>query len=469
MNPQNLSRRQWLKSTSCGFGYLALAGLASQEAARASGTPTYVNPLAPKTPHHPAKAKRVIFLCMRGGPSHVDTFDYKPALIRDHGQTFSGGGRGGLVRGNGRAFLRSPWEFPQSGQSGLPISTLFSNVAEHADDLCLLNSLNTNIPNHPQSFLMLHTGEFRFTRPSMGAWILYGLGSENQDLPGYITISPPSDLGGAQNYSSAFLPAAFQGTRIGDQGTPVSRATVGNLTNPFGAAQQRRQMDLLQGMNRDFLGRQEVHPEIEGVIDSFELGFRMQASVPALMDLTREPQRVRDMYGIGGGQTDDFGRQCLMARRFAEAGVRFIEVSHGNWDTHNALNTRLPQLCGQIDQPIAALLTDLKQRGLLEDTLVVWGGEFGRTPMGQGTNGRDHNSAGFSMWMAGGGVKGGMRYGATDEHGIRAVENPLHHHDLHATILHLMGLDHQRLTYRYGGRDYSLTDIHGNIARDIIA
>lgn len=457
-----LSRRDWLKASSCGFGYLALAGLTTE--ATAAGNPGgYVNPLAPKAPHHPARAKRVIFLCMRGGPTHVDTFDFKPALTRDHGKRSGGNGR------TGGALLGSPWRFRQHGASGLPLSELFPNLAAHADDLCLLNSMHTSVPNHPQSFLMLHTGEFRFTRPSMGSWLLYGLGSENQDLPGYITISPPPTLGGAQNYGSAFLPAAYQGTRIGQEGTQVRAARVGNLQNPLGPDMQRRQLELLQSMNRDFLGRQQVNPEIEGVIDSYEMGFRMQTSLPALMDLSREPRNVQEMYGIGGGQTDDFGRQCLMARRLSEAGVRFVEVSHGNWDTHGGLTTRVPQLCRQIDQPIGALLTDLKRRGLLEDTLVMWGGEFGRTPSGQGNNGRNHNAAGFSMWLAGGGVKGGMRYGATDEHGFRAVENPMHHHDLHATVLHLMGLDHRRLTYRYGGRDYSLTDIHGNIAHEIMA
>ena len=458
-----ISRRTWLKTSACGFGYMAFAGLASQEA-KAS---TYQNPLAPKAPHFTPKAKRVIFLCMRGGPTHVDTFDYKPALYRDHGKSVT---VSGLERGNGRTLLKSPWKFNPSGQSGLPISELFPYLSRQADDICLINSLNTSVPNHPQSFLMLHTGEFRFTRPSMGAWVIYGLGSENQNLPGFITISPPSELGGAQNYGNGFLPASFQATKIGDQGTAVAQARVGNLTSPLSDSLQRRQLDLLQNMNSELLQRQQINPDIEGVINSYELGFRMQSSLPELMDLSRESQRTKDMYGVGGAQTDDFGRQCLMARRFAEAGVRFIEVCHNNnWDTHGGLTQRVPQLCRQIDQPMGALLADLKQRGMLEDTLVMWGGEFGRTPHGQGTDGRDHNAAGFSMWMAGGGVKGGMRYGATDEHGIRAAVDPMHHHDLHATVLHLLGLDHQRLSYRYGGRDYTLTDIHGNIARGLMA
>jgi len=397
---------------------------------------------------------------MRGGPTHVDTFDYKPSMERDHGKTVTG-------NGPGRTLLKSPWRFPHNGQSGLPISELFPFLSRHADDMCLLNSMQTTVPNHPQAFLQLHTGEFRFTRPSMGSWLLYGLGTENQNLPGFITISPPATLGGAQNYGNAFLAAAYQGTRIGGEGTPVQNARIDNLSSPHGNL-QRRQMELLERMNEDFLRRQQVSPEVEGVINSYELGFRMQDSLPALMDLSRESRQTLDMYGIGYAQTNDFGRQCLLARRFCEAGVRFIELGHGNWDTHGGLRTRVPQLCTQIDKPIAALLTDLKQRGLLDDTLVMWGGEFGRTPAVRNQDGRDHNSTGFSMWLAGGGVKGGIRYGATDDHGITAVVDPMHQHDLHATVLHLMGLDHQRLVFRYGGRDYSLTDIHGRVAHEIM-
>jgi hypothetical protein len=466
------SRRSFLKTASCGFGYLALAGLSTEAAAAES------NPLAPKAPHFPARAKRVIFLCMRGGPSHVDTFDYKPKLAEDAGKSVTAASGQVQDRNRGRALLPSPWKFNHHGHSGLPISELFPHVATHADDLCLINSLNTNVPNHPQSFLMLHTGEFRFTRPSVGAWMLYGLGSENQNLPGFVTISPPADLGGAQNYSNGFLAAAYQATRIGEQGTSVANAKIGNIScDHLTAAGQRRQLDLIQAMNQDLLRQNQVDPAVEGVISSFELGFRMQNSLPSLLDLSKESPKTLDMYGINGGGgkgrngggTEDFGRQCLMARRLSEAGVRYVEVCHGNWDTHGGLKTRLPQLCGGIDQPIGALLTDLKQRGLLQDTLVMWGGEFGRTPTGQGNDGRDHNSAGFSMWLAGGGVRGGMRYGATDEHGAVAVEDKVHHHDLHATLLHLMGLDHQKLTFRYGGRDYSLTDIHGRVVKEIMA
>ena len=457
-----LTRRDMLKTASCGFGYMAFAGLAAEAAAK-SGAATYQNPLAAKTPHFAARAKRVIFLCMRGGPSHVDTFDYKPKLVSAAGKTADSD------KGN-RALLPSPFKFIQHGQSGLHISELFPNIGKHADDLCLINSMQTEVPNHPQSFLMLHTGEFRFTRPSLGSWVLYGLGSENQNLPGFLTISPPDQLGGAQNYGSAFLPASYQGAAIGQSGTRIKEVTVSNLKNTHLSSQgQRDQLELLQSMNRDLLNRKPGNVELEGVINSFELGFRMQNSMPALMDLSRESAKTLDLYGIGKGKTDDFGRQCLLARRFAEAGVRYIEVGHQNWDTHSGLKNRLTNLCGEVDHPIAGLLTDLKQRDLLKDTLVLWGGEFGRTPTGQNPDGRNHQSTGFTMWMAGGGVKGGQRVGATDDYGTKAVENKVHHHDLHATMLHMLGLDHQKLTYRYGGRDYSLTDIHGRIVKEIMA
>jgi Protein of unknown function (DUF1501) len=456
-----MTRRDILKAAGTGFGFLAFAGLATEAAA------AYQDPLTPRPPHLTPRAKRVIFLCMRGGPSHLDTFDYKPQLEKAADKTASGAGKG---KGKGRALLPSPWKFPRSGKSGLPISELYPYVARHADDLCIVNSMQTDVPNHPQAFLMLHTGEFRFPRPSMGSWLLYGLGSENRDLPGFVTISPPSRFGGAQNYSAGFLPAAYQGTRIGESRTPVARATIGNLKNDqLTPDAQRRQLDLIQEMNQELLHRKQVNTELEGVINSYELGFRMQRSLPGLMDLSREPGKTLQMYGVGGGRTDDFGRQCLMARRLSEAGVRFVEVCHEGWDQHNNLRARLTANCGATDQPIGALLTDLKQRGLLDDTLVVWGGEFGRTPTGQGKDGRNHNATGFSMWLAGGGVKGGIRYGETDDYGGVAVKDKVHHHDLHATILYLMGLDHQRLTYRYGGRDYSLTDIHGKVAKGIIA
>ncbi len=457
-----LSRREILKTTSCGFGYLALAGLFSQEGRAAAET----SPLAPKKPHFAPKAKRVIFMFMQGGPSHVDTFDYKPALERDDGKTPSEA----TGKGN-RKLMKSPWKFNPSGTSGLPISELFPNVAKHADDLCIVNGMVTDLPNHPQAAVQLHTGSFQFVRPSMGAWVLYGLGTENQELPGFITINPITRVGGAVNFGSSFLPAPFQGTPIGGEGQSLAKGvTIPNIANrELSRDQQRKQLDLLQSINRDRLAQDKVNSELEGVIESYELAFRMQTAVPKVMDFGSESSKTLEAYGIGSGATDNFGRQCLMARRFAESGVRFIELGQSGWDHHNQLRTRLAANCGQIDQPIAALLADLKQRDMLKDTLVVWGGEFGRTPHAQNDNGRDHNAVGYSMWMAGGGVKGGLRYGATDEHGIRSVENKMHVHDLHATVLHLLGLDHEKLTYRYSGRDFRLTDVHGNVAKDIVA
>ena len=431
----------------------------------AAETPQSNDPLAPKKPHFTPRAKRVIFMFMQGGPSHVDTFDFKPALERDDGKSPT------AVTGKGnRKLMKSPWTFSPAGQSGLMISELFPNLAKQADDLCLLNGMVTDLPNHPQASVQLHTGSFQFVRPSMGAWVLYGLGTENQELPGFITINPITRVGGAVNFGSSFLPAPFQGTPIGGEGQSLAKAVIPNIANrELSREQQRKQLDLVQSLNRDRLSQDKVNSELEGVIESYELAFRMQTAVPKIMDFKDESPSTLAAYGIGSGSTDNFGRQCLMARRFAEAGVRFIELGSGGWDHHNQLRTRLSANCGQIDQPIAALLADLKQRDMLKDTLVVWGGEFGRTPHAQNDNGRDHNAVGYSMWMAGGGVKGGIRYGATDEHGIRSVENKMHIHDLHATILHLLGLDHERLTYRYSGRDFRLTDVHGNVAKEILA
>jgi hypothetical protein len=458
-NSQNLlSRRQMLLSTSCGFGYLAFAALCQDQAARAD----YQNPLAPRTPHFPARARRVIFLHMRGGPAQQDTFDYKPELnARDNTNG----------RANGRKLLGSVATFRQRGNSGQWISDLCPHVAQHADNLCILNGMHTDVPNHPEAMVQLHTGSFQFVRPSVGSWVLYGLGTENQSLPGFITISPPVINGGPQNYGSAFLPALYQGTPIGDIRTPVARAQIGNIQNPMlNANAQRDQLDLIQSFNQDLLQRQQVNTELEGVIESYELAFRMQNSVPRMMDLSDETQTTLNMYGIGTGQqTDDFGRQCLLARRFVEAGVRYVELCHEFWDHHNALRNGLRAKCGATDQPIGALLTDLKQRGLLEDTLVIWGGEFGRTPDTRGRDGRDHNARGYTMWLAGGGVKAGYTHGRTDDLGYDAVEGRVHLHDFHATILHLLGLDHTRLTYRYAGRDFRLTDVHGRIVNEILA
>lgn len=457
------SRRQALRNTGCGFGYLAFSGLTTQAAIR-----EHSSPLSPKETHFPAKAKRVIFLCMRGGPSHVDTFDYKPKLAEFDGKEPGESGQG-LNAQKGRTLKKSPWKFNQYGDSGLPISDLYPHVAKHADELCLLNGSYTDIPNHPQALVQLHTGNFQFVRPSMGAWVLYGLGTENQDLPGFITIKPPARLGGAQNYGSAFLPAVYQGTPIG-QGGNLENASIDNIKNlQFAGDLQRKQLDLLQSMNQNAVRRNPSNTELEGVIESYELGYRMQSAVPEVMSLTDESPATLKKYGIGKGPTDEFGRQCLMARRFAQAGVRFIELTHEGWDQHNNLKARLTANCGATDQPIAALISDLKDRDMLKETLIVWSGEFGRTPAVRREDGRDHNATGFSVWIAGGGVKGGMRYGSTDDFGIAAVEDKMHVHDLHATMLHLLGLDHTKLTYRYAGRDFRLTDVYGRVADDIIA
>lgn len=458
-----VSRRNVLKATSCGFGYMALAGLMNQATAK---SPDYQNPLSPKQPHFEPKAKRVIFLCMRGGPSHVDTFDYKPALKEHEGK--SPGEAAGQNSQKGRKLMPSPFKFSQHGESGIHLSELYPNLARHADDLCVINGAHTDLPNHPQALVQLHTGNFQFVRPSMGAWVLYGLGTENQNLPGFITIKPPARLGGAQNYGSAFLPAVYQGTKIAN--VRAGDDAIGNITNPhFEGSLQRKQLDLLQSLNRNLADQYSANSQLEGVIESYELAFRMQSAVPELMDLSTESEEVFKLYGIGEGRTDEFGRMCLMARRFAEAGVRFIELTHEGWDQHNGLKARLTSNCGATDQPIAALLTELKKLDMLKDTLVVWGGEFGRTPAVRNNDGRDHNSTGFSMWMAGGGVKGGMRYGATDQFGISAAVDKFHTHDFHATTLNLMGLDHTKLTYRYAGRDFRLTDVYGRVANDIIA
>ena len=452
------TRRDMLSKLALGFGYVAFSSLATARAIADAS-----NPLAPRSPHFRARAKRVIFFCMRGGPSHVDTFDYKPKLAADAGK---------VGKRPGTKLLGSKWEFKPHGQSGLRISELFPNVAKHADELCLIRSMQTDIPNHPQAFLKMHTGNFQFVRPSLGAWTLYGLGSENENLPGFITITPPSQSGGAQNYGSAFLPAIYQGERIGADNRQMSGEPIKNLSSSLNSAAQKNELDLVQNLNRDALHRDPHNPEIDGVIESYELAFKMQSEMPKVMDLSKESEATMKLYGIGQGfgqTTDDFGRKCLLARRFVEAGVRFVEVSHGNWDHHNNLENALSQNSRAVDGPIAALLTDLRQRGLLKDTLVIWAGEFGRTPHSQGNDGRDHNNKAFTIWMAGGGVRGGLSYGTSDDYGYEAVDKKVAIPDLHATILSLLGLDHEKLTYRYAGRDFRLTNVSGIVQKEIIA
>jgi hypothetical protein len=460
------SRRHLLQTSAVGFGHLAFAAMLGGESV-ASG-----NPISAKLPHFSPRAKRIVFLFMKGGPSHLDTFDPKPFLDRDHGKpppfdlpdvTFA-------KQGN---LLKSPWKFKRYGESGLPVSELFPNVAKHVDDLCILRSVHGTNPAHGGALLKLHTGSDQFVRPSLGAWLVYGLGTENENLPAFVTICPTLAHGGVNNWGTAFLPAHCQGTPIGNASLPASAAKVKHIRNlRIDPDLQRRQLDLINAMNRDHL-RAGHDDALEGRLNSFELAFRMQASMPEIQNLSSETAATKTLYGVDDPVTEDFGRQCLMARRFLEQGVRFVQVTHSDsvvqWDQHSNLYQGHTKNAAEVDRPIAGFLSDLKSRGLLEDTLVLWGGEFGRTPTAQGSNGRDHNPHGFTMWMAGGGVKGGMAYGATDEYGYYAVENKMHVHDLHATILHLLGLDHTRLTYRYAGRDFRLTDVAGEVADGIFA
>jgi hypothetical protein len=394
----------------------------------------------------------------------MDSFEYKPELNRRDGE---------VGKSKSRKLVASKWDWKQRGNSGLWVSDLLKHQAEHADDLCVLAGMHTDIANHTPAMLYLHTGSFAFTRPSMGAWLLYGLGTENQNLPGFVSICPPIINGGSKNYGPAFLPAMYQGQAIGDIKTNVRDAKIGNISNPLlNTTTQRSQLDLVQSLNRDLGQRDPQDTQIDGVIQSYELAFRMQAELPTVMNLEQETAATLDAYGISDKKpSDNFGRQCLLARRMIESGVRHVEVCDEFWDQHSGLTKGHEARAAATDQPIGALLSDLKQRGLLEDTLVVWGGEFGRTPdtARKDHDGRDHNAKGYCMWLAGGGVKGGIRYGATDELGYESVEDRVHTHDLHATILHLMGLDHTQLTYRYAGRDFRLTDVHGRVVDHILS
>jgi len=465
---QNLSRRDLLKVSSAGFGSLALAGLLGQEQAAAAVASS--DPLAVKPPHFPARAKRVIFLFMHGGPSQMDTFDYKPLLKRDHGKPLPFA-RPKVVSSETFNLLQSPWSFRQYGQSGTWVSDLFPEVAKCVDDMCIIKSMHGSNSRHGGALLELHTGSDTFIRPSMGSWITYGLGSENSSMPGFVTICPTQSHGGANNFGSAFLPAPYAGTAIGSVGIPARDAKIPFISNTeTPRSVQRMEIDYTQELNRKQLEVTGPDRALEGRIESFELAFRMQTEAPGLQDLSNESEATKKLYGLDNPITEDFGRQCLMARRFSEKGVRFVQVSHTyKWDQHEHLKRDHEQNAAEVDKPIAGLLRDLKSRGLLEDTLVLWGGEFGRTPTAQGSDGRDHNPEAFTMWLAGGGVKAGLSYGATDDYSYYSVVDKVHFHDLHATVLHLLGLDHKRLTYRYAGRDFRLTDVHGNVVRGILA
>jgi hypothetical protein len=455
-NPFTVSRRNILRSAGVGFGHLALSGLLGSIAGKAAAQGLNANnPLAPKRPPLPAKAKRIIFLFMEGAISSVDTFEYKPELEKKNGKSGPGGG----------TITASRFAFKQYGESGAYFSELLPNIATHADELCFMRGLYTDTPAHPQAVVQLHTGSANaaLTRPSWGSWLLYGLGTDNQNLPGYITINPPIAFGGASNYGSAFLPAYYQGTAITDQGfmPNIKAATEKDL--------ERQQIDLIQDFNHEAATVPGAPDAIDGVIKSYELGFRMQDAVPELLDISKEPQHVLDAYGVKPGLEGSFARQCLMARRLSEAGVRFVEIRQAGWDHHTNLHQGLIDQSRMIDQPTSALLNDLRQRGLLEDTLVLFGSEFGRLPTAQGDDGRDHNITGYAMFMTGAGVRKGFSYGATDEIGMGAVEGRMHINDLHATLLALMGIDHERLTYRYEGRDFRLTNVAGVVQRQVFA
>ncbi len=465
-----------------GMGTLGLSALLGREAGAATGASTgsgdRLNPLSLREPHYRARAKRVIHIFANGGPSQVDTFDYKPMLAKYDGKELPGEGLR-TERKTGAA-MKSPFQFRQYGESGRWISDLFPTVAESADELCVINSMYANVPNHEPSLMLMNCGAPRVNTvtPSLGSWINYGLGTENENLPGFVSLCPGGvPIVETQNWRSAFLPGAYQGTHIDTKSTEVDKIIANIENKKMPREVQRQQLDLIQELNRRHQADRSRDPALEARIQSYELAYRMQTEATDAFDVTREPEYVREMYG------DDLqGRQMLIARRLVERGVRFVQVWHGAgqpWDSHEHIEKNHGRLAQESDRAIGALLKDLKMRGLLEDTLVIWGGEFGRTPTVElptpGANGpdtklgRDHNHHGFTMWLAGGGVKGGYQYGSTDEFGFKAQENPVHVHDLHATILHLLGFDHENLTYRYAGRDFRLTDVHGEVVHDIIA
>jgi hypothetical protein len=464
-----LGRRDWLQRCGLGFGSLALAGLLG-ESSYGNESLAEVSPLSAKAPHFSARAKRVVHFFLNGGPSHVDTFDPKPALVRFAGksipQTLT------TERKTGAAFP-SPFKFHQYGESGIEVSELFAKTAQHIDSIAVIRSMFAQVPNHEPSLMLMNCGDSVQARPSAGAWLLYGLGTENENLPGFIAMCPGGlPIKDSENWQSAFLPGAFQGSYIDSNQTELSKL-IENINHPhIRTTDQRRQLDLLARWNARHQATR-ADERLEARIQSFELAFRMQHAAEEAFDISRETQNTLELYGSGV-----HARQTLIARRLLERGVRYVQLWHGAgqpWDNHDRIEENHRQLAGQIDQPIAALLTDLKQRGMFEDTLVIWGGEFGRTPTvelngnGEPQLGRDHNHYGFTVWMAGGGIKGGTVHGATDDFGFKAEQDPTSVHDLHATMLHLLGLDHKRLTYRYGGRDFRLTDVHGNVIKSILA
>jgi hypothetical protein len=467
----SLSRRDLLKHLGCGFGYLALAGIAGEQARTALAG-------SGKGPHLPPRARRVIFLFMQGGVSHVDSYDYKPRLIEADGKTLAFDDARVLantgMKGSSQKIMKPLWEFQRHGESGHWGSELFPEINRHIDDLCFIHSMHTEGVAHGPATLFLHCGASSSIRPSMGSWVLYGLGTENENLPGFVSIGPSAGNGGARNYGSAFLPAVYQGTPLGKAGAPATEATIRNLTNGLRSPEaQRRHFELLQELNQAQLDRRSHDPELEAVISSYELAWRMQHQAPGVLDIAGESPSTLSLYGVDQEPTRNFGMQCLLARRLCEAGVRYIQVTYGDstanpaWDQHSNMPKHADH-ARAVDRPIAGLLTDLKQRGLLDDTIVWWGSEFGRTPYAQANGtGRDHNPGGFTVWLAGGGFRSGLSHGETDEFGHLAVRDKVHMHDLHATILHALGIDHERLTYRYQGRDFRLTDVHGRVVEEL--
>ena len=457
-------RRELLSRAGIGLGMLGLSGLLADEGLLHAAATDSEQPLRPKRPHFPPRATRVVHFFLNGGPSHIDTFDPKPLLKRYAGQPLP---QSFVTERKTGGAMPSPFAFKRYGESGLEVSELFSRTAQHADDIAVIRSMVAQVPNHEPSLMLMNCGDSVQPRPSFGSWLMYGLGTVNQNLPGFVAMCPGGyPVKGSANWQSGFLPGTYQGTSIDPKLGDIQKL-IENIRSPHASiAVQQQQLDLLRSLN-DAHGRDRDDDRLEARIQSFELAFRMQSEAAEAFDISREPKHVREMYGEGV-----HGRQTLMARRLLERGVRYVQLWHGEgqpWDQHRDIEKDIRKTSAEIDQPIAALLTDLKQLGMLEDTLVLWGGEFGRTPVSEGGSGRDHNHYGFTVWMAGGGVRGGTVHGATDDFGFKAVENPTSVHDLHATMLHLMGFDHEKLTYRYAGRDFRLTDVHGQVVRDILA
>jgi hypothetical protein len=461
------SRREMLARVGTGLGSLGLAALLAQEQQLGAAAPFVAggnNPLSPKKPHFKAKAKRVIHLFMNGGPSQVDTFDPKPALIKYNGQKPPSLDKKTERRTGG--LMQSPFKFTKCGKSGIEVSEIYPEVGKMIDDVCVIRSMHTNVPNHEPSLLMMTCGEQQPIRPSMGSWLLYGLGTVNQNLPGFVVMCPGKPVVGPQLWSNSFLPGIYQGAHINNSRIDP-KSVIPHLANTtLGPKSQREQMDLMRKLNEMHLSKRGGDNPLEARIQSLEMAFRMQTEAQVAFDIEKETKETRELYGRG-----QFADACLLARRLVERGVRMVQIYTGAgqpWDDHGNIADHAAK-AKQTDRPIAALIKDLKARGMLDDTLILWGGEFGRTPTSEGAKGRDHNNHGFSVWLAGGGVKGGVAYGATDEFGFAAAEKKMHVHDLHATILHLMGLDHEKLTYRYGGRDYRLTDVEGVVNKAIMA